>query len=214
MKTCKKIIIVGILFVLLSTAAIAFFDTIQQAMIFLEAGANIKLTPNPIITLGKISLVDDPIVNDLNVTGNFTGNEIYGDISVHPDGNITIDIEAPNVHRNITGFDTTKLNGFSLQDDALVAEIDGCYKFNFWLSMSGGVNNLYESCIAVNGEHETPHAHLRLGTPGDIGGMSGGGVFCVKRGDIINLQLRNTDGIADADMFYAGMFLKRIGDFK
>ncbi|KKN48625.1 hypothetical protein LCGC14_0651240 [marine sediment metagenome] len=56
----KKIIVVCVIFILLSTIVVAFFDTIQQAMIFLQAGSNIKLTPNPIVTSGKISLVDDP----------------------------------------------------------------------------------------------------------------------------------------------------------
>ncbi len=161
-----------------------------------------------------ITLTDNPvnITGDLNVVGNITANQIYGDTSVHPDGNITIDIETQNVHRNITGFDETQLNGFTLEDNALVAQVSGRYTVDYWLSLSGGVNRIYESCIAVNGEHVTPHAHRKQGTPGDIGSMSGGGVISLNEGDIINLQIRNTEGTQDVDIFFAGMRLNRIGD--
>ena len=155
----------------------------------------------------------DVIINGgLKVTGNITGNVIYGDVNVHPDGNITIDIEIQGVHKNITGFDEMQLNGFTLEDDALVTQIDGKYLVDFWLSTAGGVNRIYESCIAVNGEHVTPHAHRKQGAAGDIGSMSGGSIINLTKGDIVNLQIRNTDGTQDVDVFFAGMRLTRIGD--
>ncbi|HDY67801.1 MAG TPA: hypothetical protein ENH85_08425 [Candidatus Scalindua sp.] len=152
------------------------------------------------------------VIGDINATGNITGNFIYGDISVHPDGNITVEIEIQNIHKNITGFDETHLNGFKLVDNALVAEVDGEYKVDYWLSTAGGANRIYESCIAVNGEHETPHAHRKQGAAGDIGSMSGGGVITLVAGDIVNLQIRNIDGTQDVDIFNAGMRLERLGD--
>ncbi len=152
------------------------------------------------------------VIGGINATGNITGNFIFGETSIHPDGNITIDIETPGVHKNITGFNESELNGFTLQDNALVAEIGGRYKIDYWISSAGGVNNIYESCIAVNGEHVTPHAHRRQGTPGDIGSMSGGGIISLNAGDIVNLQIQNTEGIQDVDIFFAGMRLVRIGD--
>ena len=153
------------------------------------------------------------VIGNINVTGNFTGNFIYGETNVHPDGNITVIIETANVHRNITGFDNNQTNGFIMQgDDSLIAQVDGLYEVDYWVSMAGGVNQIYETCIAVNGEHETPHAHRKQGTPGDIGSMSGGGIIDLKAGDIINLQIQNTDSTANADIFQAGMRLVRIGD--
>ena len=152
------------------------------------------------------------VIGAINATENITGNYIYGDISVHPDGNITVEIEIQNIHKNITGFDKTHLNGFKLVDNALVAEVDGEYKVDYWLSTAGGVNRIYESCIAVNGEHETPHAHRKQGAAGDIGSMSGGGVITLVAGDIVNLQIRNIDGTQDVDIFNAGMRLERLGD--
>lgn len=67
----KKVVVSIVIFILLSSIAYAFFDTIQQAMIFLQAGSNIKLTPNPIVTTGKIDLVDYPAVLGI-ITNNVT----------------------------------------------------------------------------------------------------------------------------------------------
>ena len=202
-----KIAAVIVIFILLNITACAFSDTTQQSMLFIEEGLNIKLTPNPIVTIGKISLTDS-----ISLPGNITANQIYGDTSVHPDGNITIDIETQDVHRNITGFDVSNLNGFMLQDDSLVAQVDGKYKVDYWLSTAGGVKKIYESCIAVNGEHQTPHAHRKQGAAGDIGSMSGGGIINLTAGDIVNLQIRNTEGTQNVVIFNAGMRLIRVGD--
>lgn len=177
-----------------------------------------RIGSNTVYTIGNVGIgTISPgealtVIGHINATGNITGNFIYGDISVHPDGNITVDIEIQNIHKNITGFDKTHLNGFKLVDNALVAEVDGEYKVDYWLSTAGGANRIYESCIAVNGEHETPHAHRKQGAAGDIGSMSGGGVITLVAGDIVNLQIRNIDGTQDVDIFNAGMRLERLGD--
>ncbi len=152
-------------------------------------------------------------VKDLNVTGNFTGNQFYGETNIHPDGNITVIINTQDVHENITGFNETTSNGFTLQgDNSLVVDVAGRYQADFWVSSSGGVNRVYETCLAINNEHATPHAHRRQGTPGDIGSMSGGGIIDLEVGDYVNLQVRNVDGTQNVDIFYAGMRLERIGE--
>ncbi len=152
------------------------------------------------------------VIGDINQSGNFTGNQIYGETNIHPDGNFTVVIDTQDEHVNITGFDDFKLNGFILEDDALVAQVAGVYSADFWLSTSGGVNDIYESCITVNGIHETPHAHRKQGTPGDVGSMSGGGIINLSVGDRINLEIRNIDSTADVTIFYAGMRFERIGN--
>ena len=153
------------------------------------------------------------VVGNVNVTGNLTANFIYGETNIHPDGNITVTINTQNVHENITGFNETMLNGFTLSgNDSLVANVAGRYEADYWVSMSGGANRLYSTCLAVNGEHVTPHAHRKQGTPGDVGSMSGGGIIDLNVGDYINLQIRNEDGTQNADIFFAGMRLVRIGD--
>ena len=153
------------------------------------------------------------VVGDQNLTGNFSGNQFYGETSIHPDGNITVVINTQNVHENITGFNETKLNGFTLSgNNSLITDVAGRYEATYWVSLSGGVNILYSTCLAVNNEHVTPHAHRKQGASGDVGSMSGGGILDLNVGDIINLQIRNEDGNQNVDIFFAGMRLVRIGD--
>ncbi len=153
------------------------------------------------------------VTGNLNVTGNFTGNQFYGETNIHPDGNITVIINTQGVHENITGFNESTSNGFTLiGNHSLRVDIAGVYDADFWISSSGGVNKIYESCLAVNGEHATPHAHRRQGTPGDIGSISGGGILLLNEGDMINLQIKNTEGTQNVDIFYAGMRFDRIGN--
>ena len=163
---------------------------------------------------GKLKVLGSAnITGDINVEHNFTGNQIYGEANVHPDGNITVVINTQDVHENITGFNINKTNGFIMQgNDTLIAQVSGRYQADYWLSTAGGVNRIYESCLAVNNEHVEPHAHRRQGTPGDIGSMSGGSIIDVVAGDTINLQIRNVDGTQDVDVFFAGMRLIRLGD--
>ena len=163
--------------------------------------------------LFRANATGDIQTNHINSNGNFTGNQIYGETNVHPDGNITVIINTQNVHENITGFNVNKTNGFIMDgNDTLIAQVSGRYQADYWLSVSGGVNDIYESCLAVNNEHVEPHAHRKQGTPGDIGSMSGGSIIDINAGDTINLQIRNTDATANVDIFFAGMRLVRVGD--
>ncbi len=152
------------------------------------------------------------VVGNQNLTGNFSGDQFYGETNIHPDGNITVIINTQGVHENITGFNETHLNGFTLSGNhSLVANVAGRYSADFWISMAGGTKKIYSACLAVNNEHATPHAHRKQGSAGDIGSMSGGGIIELNEGDIINLQIRNEDGTQNADIFFAGMRFVRIG---
>ena len=44
--------------------------------------------------------------------------------------------------------------------------------------------------------------------------MSGGSILELNEGDLINLQIRNTGGTQNANIFAAGMRFVRIGDIQ
>lgn len=176
-----------------------------------------------------MTITDNPvnITGDLNVVGNITGNEIYGEMHFHSDEATghTIPIASSGVYVNVTGFNGTDsdvemtqifTNGFTFinESNALRCDIGGRY-LSYWKLSTGnaGNNQEYQTVISVaDVRQEITEDHRKIGAAGDVGSLSGGGSFICNSGDIINLQTRNNDGTADLQIHVGLVTIKRIGD--
>lgn len=192
---------------------------------------NITLGQRIIFTLGETidNLVDGwiritgnlRILGDLNVTNNFTGNQIYGELWLH-DG-VTIDLVGVGVYVNITGLNSTWNNGFTYDGNGtLTAQIRGVYDTQWHLSFSGSASSEYDTGIGINGDvlgmvngqsMNKTQAHKTIGTGGQTENMGAGGNLCIAVGDQITMMIADESTPAqDATINNLQLNLQRIGD--
>ncbi len=159
----------------------------------------------------------------IDITGNFTGNQIYGEMWGHSDtGNWLGDIITPGLYINlsINSTGTTEssqtLNGFVYEPttSSLTTQISGLYKVTFSVSTGNvGNNQEYQFVITKNNiiQNQTD-VHRKIGASGDVGSLGSSGFIELAVGDFINLQSRNNDGTADLIIHAINVNLIRIGN--
>ena len=163
------------------------------------------------------------ISGDLNITGNFTGNQIYGEMWMQNEsGYSTTAIASSSVWYNLTGFNDTKvvtgqtLNGFTYDNAAehLTALIAGKYRVIYSVSKGNAGNNQeYEFAVAINSIIQNNTViHRKLGAAGDVGDTATSGFIDLIVNDNVHIMTRNKDGTADIETHAANINLIRIGD--
>jgi len=155
------------------------------------------------------------IDTDLNIIGNFTGNQIYGSVYGNELGDITI--TSLGAYYNVTGLSQGLLNGFSFNttgQDELTALVSGTYKIDSGWSFSGSANTEYHIRIAKNGVNaDNCHGQRKIGTGGDVGSASTAPcLVALTIGDKINIQIENVDNSNNAFIHDVGMTVWRIGN--
>lgn len=152
----------------------------------------------------------------LDVTGNITGNQIYGEMYFHNDtaGNVAALTE--DVWTNVTAFDQPhngqSLNGFTYSSNTLTAQVAGLYLTNFKITFTGTARNKYHITPGINGTIQfNLETHDMISTAMDILSTSGTGFLQVAVGDEITLLIMNEDSDGDATINSANINLVRIG---
>lgn len=154
------------------------------------------------------------IDGNLNVDGNFTGNQIYGEMyfldEVSP---TTITITDANTYYQITGLSAGTLNGFSINDSNLTATQTGLYKLDYHVSFSGGSNNVFDLTIGINHAEQTNCENLRkIGTSADVGNIGGTCFVSISAADKIVLFIEDeTTPTTNAKIYSVNINLIRIG---
>jgi hypothetical protein len=179
-------------------------------------------TDEGIIKTGKGNLTLAPegnvsITTNLDVTNNFTGNQIYGEMHFHNDstGNVTVLTE--DLWGNVTafgqGYNGQFLNGFSFGNEfVLTAQVAGLYDIGYHISFSGTANNKYHAAVGVNGEIQfNTESHDRISNAADILHTSGTGYIRLTVGDEVTLMQMNEDSSGDATVLSTNVNLERIG---
>ena len=168
----------------------------------------------------KLSLdLDD---GDLTTTGNFTGNQIYGEMWFHSHtAGTTSIITTQNVPVNVSGFSIgvetgNDVNGFLYDSDYewLSCLVDGKYKADYQLSFSNAGNNEeYMIMLAVNNVLQNNTAtHRKIGSGGDVGNTAGFGNLNLNKYDNVSMKIINVDGSNNVIGHSASVNLMRIGD--
>lgn len=132
-----------------------------------------------------------------NISGNFTGNQFYGDMFLFKINNpeiIVIDkvaiINDSGIFNafNITGYEPAELNGFIFENDSLVAQVPGLYRASFSISYEGIANERHGFGLVKNGElNKEVVAGGFINVAGDIRSISSQGLIRLDVGDRVKL---------------------------
>lgn len=154
---------------------------------------------------------------NLNIFGNFTGNQIYGEMFLFQlDNPITIDIVNLGLDNmeNITNYSSGQLNGFRLEgDDALIALVSGVYKIEFNIVYMDQTNSRHGFGILKNGvlQENIAGATIILNA-NDIAPVSASGFVRLVEGDRINLGVGDRFApITDVDVLSSNVNIVRVG---
>ena len=172
-------------------------DMVTPTDFYIETGA------------GKSVVIPD---GDLNVTGNWTGNNYYAEGYGVDIGEVAI--ASAGAYYNITNFTMGESNGINFNAQGGVTPIvAGLYHISGSYSFSGSANNEYHIRIAKNNIGE-PQCHTErvIGTGGDVGNA---GITCFVRmtnTDVVNAQIENVDGTGNPTIHNINFNMVRIGD--
>jgi len=163
------------------------------------------------------------IEGDLNVTGNITGNNYYGEMWNYTT-NIsawTFPIAEEGIYYNLTGLASDRRNGFLYTSTTgaqggsyLTTQIAGRYKADIAFSFEGSNNNqLYSVTVSKNFlQSRNCYARRYVSTQAIVASMTVSCFIDLAEGDIINVQIENEAGTADIKIHAININLMRIGD--
>ena len=120
-------------------------------------------------------LNDWHITGDLDVTRNFTGNQIYGEMWYHNHTATPLNFAVDGVFYSLYFDNAINLNGFSFDgSENLTAQVSGKYKVNYMASGDGQNNHVYFTSIFVNNiNQDRCESHKKMTAGGDIITMTG-----------------------------------------
>jgi len=173
---------------------------------------------NNLLDDGNFSEADNLLMildssGNLNITGNFTGNQYYGEMWQNSENISIVEISAKDTWTNITNFSEGNNNGFLFSNNKLICNIGGIYKVSHSESYTDGVGNEYNFVVSVNDViQEKTMSHSLMNTANDIGVGSGDGLIRCNNGENINLQVLNKQTSSDVQIHQASINLIRVGD--
>ena len=149
----------------------------------------------------------------LNVTGNITGNQYYGEMWYHNHTATELNFAVDGVFYNLT-FSESSTNGFIFNDagDYLESQIAGKYLVNYMASGDGQNNHIYFTSVLVNGvTQDNLESHKKMTAGGDIVTMTGNGFIDLNVGDEVKLATADVGDIGTGNYYSANLNLVRIG---
>ncbi len=204
-----------------STYTFSFFDEVIR----LNDGSNVgvenetrvikienALQPNPFLTTFNF---DVNINQSLNVSGNFTGNQFYGNMFLYePLTPVTVTISSVNVPFNITGLSTTENNGFNFSSDSLIVQQAGLYEVKISISYTDTSNNRHVLTALINGQQQEQISCMAsVSNSNNVESTSCIGVMRVEEGDIVTIGIIDISTPArDIQVHNTQITLLRIGD--
>lgn len=149
---------------------------------------------------------------DLNVFGNFFGNQIYGEMFVNE--SFTVINPGMGIWTNLSMDRGGDLNGVNFSNNELIPSFGGMYKINSKFDYTNGANIEVHTTLAINNirEHTKCIGESRIGTANDIGQLT---ITCFKRlnkGDTVQLQLININSNNNIVIEVGNFNLLRIGN--
>jgi len=160
-------------------------ETLVNANLLIKDGQTIKTNLIESQTETSVKITDN-----LSVTGNITGNMIYGEIYNKSDtGFCIVDLTAQDVYHNITNLTGGLLNGFTNNTNNLTTLIAGTYKVDGHVSMSAGGSGEFGLKLFIgNVGKDNCYSHHHIAT-GDAVTMAVNCLVKLNAGDEISLQV-------------------------
>jgi len=159
-------------------------------------------------------LMDLDSNGNLNVTGNITANNFYGEIYGVNIGEVII--ASSGVYYNITNTTSGLNNGFTFNSSGqgeLTTEKAGVYSVTSQMSFSDGANTLFHITLGINGVGQNKcEGGRKIGTGGDEGSASYTCFINLNIGDKINAMIVNEDNTNNPTINRVQLNLVRIGN--
>lgn len=183
----------------------------------IDTRKNVTLTYNPAtddLTIDK----EVNIAENLNISGNFTGNQIYGEMYYHNDTATSLNFAVDGTYYNIFMTDADYLNGFTFNGgfgltSNLTAQVDGVYKASFFAVGDGQNNHEYHSAVFVNAvEQDNCEAKKKMSAGGDITTMNGDCFIRLNVGDVVDLRIADMGSTGTGNYYDGNLNLVRIGN--
>ena len=152
--------------------------------------------------------------DNLDVVGNITANEIYGEIYIHENNQSIRSFNTQDVYENVTVNQSLEyVNGFSFSDGKLIALIAGRYKILNTISFSGQTGSTHGFSIGINGVKQYHcYTQRKLGSS-DVGALSVGCSIELSIGDVVTQMSADEDAsLNDILIVTSNLNLKRIGN--
>ena len=175
---------------------------------------NLAGTGNAIeVTKGDVVLSDN-----LDVSGNFTGNQIYGGMFYHNHTATEINFAVDGTYYNLFMTNASHLNGFTANNlgsglnSSLTTNIAGLYKASFMASGSGENNELYYTSIFINEDNQDNcEHHKKLAAGGDVLTQSGSCLINLAVGENVSVRTANIGNTGVGNYYGSNLNLLRIG---
>lgn len=156
---------------------------------------------------------------DINQTGNFTGNQIYGSIYNHEDNMTIISFATQDIYVNVTNMTigSAGLNGFTYIGDndgvGLITQIAGVYGASWGISFSGQTGSIHGASIGINGvKYPDCYSQRKLGSA-DTGYFGKPCQVRLEVGEIVTLLMADEDvTLNDVSIKTGSLNLVRIGN--
>jgi hypothetical protein len=196
---------------MLSNASAIVFGTARSGSIHYN---KTDLIINPKVK-GNGNLIID---GNIDVTGNFTGNQLYGEMWFHNDAGVNLNFAVASTYypQNVTN--TQKTNGFNFTTgtptypSTLKAMFPGRYIVNYHASGSGVSNHNYHCAVSVNNVTQyNTETHFRTGTANDVVTMSGTGILSLNKEDNVTLVFEDSTGTGAGTVYSINVNLVRVG---
>ena len=163
---------------------------------------------------------DDVDINKhLNVTGNITGNNIYGGMHFHDYTGVQIDFTSGNEYYYLWFNQTPHLNGFKannigdLLNSSLTTLVDGRYQLIYFAVGSGQNNHQYHVVPFINNtEYDLCETMKKMAAGGDITPMNGNCFIDLKVGQNVSLRIRDYLDTGMGEYYGGNLNLVRVGD--
>ncbi len=107
---------------------------------------------------------------------------------------VTISLSVVNQFENVTGLNATEQNGFTFFNSTLVPQIPGRYLVRYSFSGTSAANSIYLIGISVNNIiNNGTISQTTIGAGGNIQSIGGGGIIDLNVGDLVNLQVADSN---------------------
>ena len=188
-----------------------YFGTDSDAKVYYD-GTDLIIDPKAVGS-GKVN-----IDSDLNVSGNFTGNQIYGGMWYHNHTATQLNFAVDGTYYNMFMSNATHLNGFSYQGgfnqlSNLTAQIGGVYKVDYMSSGDGQNNHAYYTSVFINGvNQDNCESHHKMSAGGDIITQSGNCFIELDVSDVVEVKTANIGHSGTGNYYSANLNVVRMGD--
>jgi len=150
---------------------------------------------------------------NLNIAGNFTGNQFYGEMFIADNAN-PISIGVVGAFTRVEDYVAGETNGFTFDGvgDHLEDEVNGLYKADYSISFIDANNRQYLSSLAINDLNQSKcQSGRKIAASNDRGNMGSSCLLRLVGGDKVTVIIANLDSTDNPTIEDSNLNLVRIG---